>query len=216
MNNQVTSLLHKQFPVIAGNKALASDLLSVGQFKTFPKDMTLMLEGEPCTGLMLVLDGKKRVYKLSETGREITLYEVANGDICSLTTSSVLSGSPSLVNVQTLTEINAFMLPGPALVDLITRYEDFRRFVFGIVARETSLVMQLIVEVTFKRMDERLMEYLKSNARQGKVEATHQKIASDLGTAREVVSRLLKDLERQGLVGLSRGTVDCAGLLAAS
>ena len=82
-----------------------------------------------------------------------------------------------------------------------------RDFVFSLLSERLGEVMELVNEVAFRRMDERLLEYLIEKSGDGVLLATHQKIASDLGTSREVVSRLLKDLERQGKLSLARNTI---------
>ena len=89
----------------------------------------------------------------------------------------------------------------------VDEHESMRDFVFTLLSRRLSGVMELVEEVAFGRMDERLVDYLVEKSENNRLEATHQKIANDLGTSREVVSRLLKDLERQGKVRLSRNAI---------
>jgi CRP/FNR family transcriptional regulator len=90
---------------------------------------------------------------------------------------------------------------------MVSDDETMREFVFTLLSRRLSGVMELVEEVAFGRMDERLTDYLVERSTNGRLETTHQKIANDLGTSREVVSRLLKDLERAGTVKLSRSEI---------
>jgi CRP/FNR family transcriptional regulator len=90
---------------------------------------------------------------------------------------------------------------------MVSEHEALRAFVFGLLSRRLASVMELVEEVAFGRMDQRLMDYLIEKSENNKLETTHQKIASNLGTSREVVSRLLKDFERKQEVKLSRNLI---------
>jgi len=90
---------------------------------------------------------------------------------------------------------------------LVGKHDVMREFVFTLLSHRLTGVMELVEEVAFGRMDERLKDYLSNRSVDGRIETTHQRIASDLGTSREVVSRLLKDLERKGMVRLSRSEI---------
>jgi CRP/FNR family transcriptional regulator len=99
------------------------------------------------------------------------------------------------------------LIPSIAFRRLVDEHEEMRDFVFTLLSRRLSGVMELVEEVAFGRLDERLMEYLVEKSENNVLESTHQKIANDLGTSREVVSRLLKDFERKGGVRLSRNSI---------
>jgi CRP/FNR family transcriptional regulator len=159
-----------------------------------------------------MLQGEKRIYKVSDSGREITLYEVGPGDVCMLNASCILSNVPCPVHAATLTDVEMLLLPASCFRDLVAVHEEMRTFVFSLLSRNIAWIMALIAEVAFRRMDERLMEYLVEKSEDGRLETTHQKIANDLGTAREVVSRLLKDFEAKGLVHHSRHFIQLVSL----
>ena len=152
--------------------------------------------------------GEKRIYKVSETGREITLYEVGTGEVCILNATCILSNTLCPVNAVSLNEVGMLLLPPNDFRDLVDRYAEMRTYIFSLVSQNIASTIELIMEVVFKRMDDRLMDYLVEKSEEGKLFATHQKIASDLGTAREVVSRLLKDFERKHLIALSKSRIE--------
>jgi CRP/FNR family transcriptional regulator, anaerobic regulatory protein len=187
--------------------ALVDSILSSGQYMSAPPDTLLLSEGQDCPGLVLMLAGEKRVYKATEAGREITLYTVDPGEFCILTAASTLSNSPYPANAKSITEVEMLIIPPDYFQKYISQYQEMRDLIFFHISKNFTDVMELITEVTFKRMDERLLDYLIEKSEDGKLYATHQTIANELGTAREVVSRLLKDFERRGIVILSRSSI---------
>jgi CRP/FNR family transcriptional regulator len=147
------------------------------------------------------------VFKVGETGREITLYEIGPGETCILNASCILSGRTYPANAVSLTNVDLLLIPSTDFRRLVDEHEAMRDFVFNLLSRRLSGVMELVEEVAFGRLDERLMEYLVEKSENNLLETTHQKIANDLGTSREVVSRLLKDFERKSEVRLSRNSI---------
>jgi CRP/FNR family transcriptional regulator len=201
------------FPMFRkGSQRLVKDIMSYGRYRRVPSNTNLQLEGEPCHDLSLVLTGEKRIYKVSDTGREITLYVVGPGEICIMNASSILSNTDYPANVTSSTAVDMFLLPAKSFRELIAKYEEMRTFVFSHINYSFTTALELIVEVAFRRMDERLVDYLVERSQDNKLYTTHQEIANDLGTAREVVSRLLKDFEKRGMVVLSRNQIQLINL----
>lgn len=201
-------LLLQVFPALQrAPQALVDSILSSGQYMSAPPDTLLLSEGQECPGLVLMLAGEKRVYKATEAGREITLYTVDPGEFCILTASSTLSNTPYPANAKSITQVEMLIVPPDNFQEYISQYQEMRDLIFFHISKNFSDVMELITEVTFRRMDERLLDYLIEKSEDGILYATHQTIANELGTAREVVSRLLKDFERRGIVILSRSSI---------
>jgi CRP/FNR family transcriptional regulator len=186
---------------------LVEGLLSVSRQQAIPAGKQIYSEGDACQAIALVLSGEIRVYKVGETGREITLYEIGPGETCILNASCILAGQSYPANAVTLTDVELLLVPSAAFRRLVDEHEAMRDFVFSLLSRRLSGVMELVEEVAFGRLDERLREYLVEKSENDTLETTHQKIANDLGTSREVVSRLLKDLERKQEVRLSRSSI---------
>ena len=166
-------------------------------------------EGDTCGSLSLVLDGRVRVYKIGESGREVTLYRLEAGDSCILTASCILSKKefPAFAVVEK--PVEAAIIPSNLFRDWVNSNSVWRDYVFSLFANRLADIIATVEEVAFRKMDARIAEYLleKSSADDGEVRTTHQKIASDLGTSREVVSRILKDFEHEGALELSRGSI---------
>lgn len=202
----------RSFPVFkkASGRVL-QDLLDASRHALIPAGAQIYQEGDACSAIAFVLSGEIRVYKIGQTGREITLYEIGPGETCILNASCILSGQTYPAFAVSLSEVQVVMVPSDVFRRLVSEDEIVRTFVFALLSRRLSGVMELVEEVAFRRMDERLNEYLIERSENGRLESTHQRIANDLGTSREVVSRLLKDLERSGRIGLSRNIITLHG-----
>jgi len=185
-----------------------------------PKDTVVFGPGKAPDNLLLLLDGSLRVQQTSESGREIVLYRVHAGESCVLTTACLLAYEEYSAEGVTETDVEAVAIPKTVFDDLIASSAAFRRFVFTAYTRRITDLFMVIEEVAFRRVDIRLAQKLLDLAGSGgTIEATHQRLATELGTAREVVSRLLQDFQRRGWVTLSRGSValiDPAGLRSLS
>lgn len=164
--------------------------------------------GKAPENLLLLLDGTVRVQQLSETGREIVLYRVHAGDSCVLTTACLLAYEDYSAEGVAETDVTAIAIPRIVFDDLIARSEPFRRFVFTAYSKRITDLFTIIDEVAFKRLDIRLAQKLLALAGDScEIKATHQLLASELGTAREVVSRQLAEFHRRGWLEQGRGTV---------
>lgn len=171
----------------------------------------IMDENHNCPGVIFILSGVIRILKLSEEGREITLYRIGRGETCVLTVACLLGTGDVPFPVSAIAEQDATVILIPAEVFKKLFYESpsVQKFIFSAMSAKFYSVLGLIENMTFKRTSDRLKDYLISKTAGGTypLYATHEAIAADLGTAREVVSRLLKDLESKGIVSLSRGKI---------
>lgn len=176
---------------------------------TLPAGTAIFQDGSACANYVLVIDGSVRVQKVAENGREIVLYRVESGQSCVLTTNCLISHGDYAAEGIAETDVKALILPATAFRTLLARSEQFRDFVFSAYAARISDLLLLIEEVAFGRIDVRLAAWLLHHgAGDGSIRSTHQDIATELGTAREVVSRQLKEFERRHWVILHRGRVD--------
>lgn len=182
-----------------------------------PRGAVIAMEGDACARLALLLGGRVRVYKTAATGREITLYHIGEGDSCVLTASCIMSRTPFPAIAEAQTDLEAVLIPAAQarawMVD-----PAWCAFIFGLVSKRLADVIAVLEDVAFQRMDARIAAYVVRLAGASPVlTITHHEIAAELGTSREVVSRILKDFEGRGLVKVGRGELqvtDRARLLA--
>jgi CRP/FNR family transcriptional regulator len=179
------------------------------RFVEIPSNQAVYHVGDRCQNFLLVLSGSVRVQMFSRSGHEIVLYRVNEGQSCILTTASLLADEIYLAEAITETPVQAALLPAADFGQLMSGSAAFRHFVFSNFGQRIADLLSLINTVAFERMDVRLARFLLQRLGQRRViDITHQDIANELGTAREVVSRLLKDFERRALIGLHRGSVE--------
>lgn len=174
-----------------------------------PAGRGVFAEGDQVEAIALLISGVVRVYKIGETGREITLYRFGLGESCILTANAILSQQsfPALATVEQAAE--AVMIPAETFRDWMSRYAVWRDFVFDLLAQRLASVMALVDEVAFRRLDARLAAFLlQRNRVDTPIRVTHQEIASELGSSREVISRLLEGFASEGLIRSTRGQVE--------
>ena len=158
--------------------------------------------------LFFLYEGRIRVSQSSDTGREITLYRVDAGESCVLTTACMLAEEAYSAEGVAETDITLVALPKLAFDQLVSEEVEFRDFVFAAYSKRLIDLLRVVDDVAFGHMDVRLAERLLVIAGDRKeIAATHQHLASELGTAREVVSRVLSDFQKRQIVGQSRGRI---------
>ncbi|PWC43542.1 Crp/Fnr family transcriptional regulator [Azospirillum sp. TSO22-1] len=197
------------FPALARLEADAMALLAAeGMRVHMPRGTVLFQAGALCQSYLMMLDGSVRVQMVSESGREIVLYRVARGETCILTTACLMTRTGYSAEGVGETDIDAVGLGAAGFHALLARSAVFRDFVFASFGNRLTGMLALVEEVAFGRVDLRLARFLVEHRdAAGGLDTTHQALAVELGTAREVVSRQLKEFERRGLVELTRGRV---------
>jgi CRP/FNR family transcriptional regulator, anaerobic regulatory protein len=177
-------------------------------FKVLKKGQIAYQPGWECEAFLMCLTGRTRVFKSSESGREILLYRVEAGQTCVLTTSCILSDTP--FPAESIAELDTTLaaIKLPAFKKLMEESLAFRHFVFDNYGELLSSLIVLVDEVAFSSIDIRLAKYLtKEVDDQDILHKTHQQLAMDLGSVREVISRHLNEWERQDLLEISRGKI---------
>ncbi|MDH3319834.1 MAG: Crp/Fnr family transcriptional regulator [Betaproteobacteria bacterium] len=192
-----------RFPAFAGlAPARLERLLAASQLLRVPAGSILFDADQPCRGFPLVLEGAVRVVMNAPSGREIMLYRVDPGQGCIMSGGCLLGHSDYAARGIAEEDVLLLSIPPAPFNELMLEFEPFRRFVFGMYGERLAEVMQLVEEVAFRRLDERLAQLLIH--RGPVIEATHQKLADELGSVREIVSRLLRSFESRGWVKLER------------
>lgn len=162
----------------------------------------LFESGSPCDHFPLLLDGGVRVVNTGDNGRELLLYRLEPGDLCVINTVCLLGKTARTASGIAQTNVSLVLLPSALFNSLVQQCEPFRTFVFRLLAERLGELMQLVEAVAFQQLDRRLATLLL--ARGDTLLTTHQKLADELGSVREIISRLLRRFEAQGLVELGR------------
>ena len=212
MGDRIATQWLTHFPELAKISDIAwTEAVKAASVRAIPRGTVLFRPGDPCMSFVLVLAGTVRVYIPGESGREILLYRVEPGEICVLTLSNVLGGITYSAEGVTETDAQLVTIPPQQFEHALTVSPAFRRYIFSMIGRRLGEVMLLLEEITFKRLDIRLAHWLAratGDSEDHLVHKTHLDIAAALGSSREVVSRLLKEFERNGWIRLNRGNIE--------
>ena len=176
-----------------------------------PAGTVIFQPGDAMETFLIVGAGLLRVYQSSDDGREITLYYVGGGECCTLNILCLLTGRPSPATAFAEDDITALAFDRDQFLDWFSRFPSMRDLVLNQMADRVHCMLALVEEVAFQRLDRRLAAYLLAAAEQGgspDLALTHEVIAKDLGSVREVVSRLLKNFESNGFVALGRARIE--------
>ena len=179
--------------------------------RTIPKGTLLHSGSMDCTGLLLVQHGQLRAYILSEEGREITLYRLLEGDICLFSASCMMRSIQFEVMIEAEKDTELWIIPADSYKSVMDQSAPLANFTNEVMAGRFSDVMWLLEQILWKRFDQRLAGFLlEESALEGTdvLKITHETIGSHLGNPREVVTRMLRYFQNEGLVKLARGTVE--------
>lgn len=188
---------------------LRGKIAEEGAFAALPAGATFYREGETCENFAVVGRGNLRVFKTAESGREMTLYHVQDGQPCLVNMLCILLGRPAMATAVVEDPTEAVVVHGATFRDWVHEQPAMRSYVFETMAERLAEVMNLAEEIAFGKMDRRVAGLLVQRFSGNRAfAATHEEIAVELGTAREVVSRLLKDFERMGAIAMARGRLE--------
>jgi CRP/FNR family transcriptional regulator, anaerobic regulatory protein len=191
--------------------AIAKLLIETSKIVDLPAGTRIFGPGQSPESYLLLLAGVVRVQQVSETGREIVLYRVSAGESCALTTACLMGYEEYQAEGIAETDVKAVAIPRATFDDLIAKSAAFRRFVFTAFSVHVTTLFRIIDEVAFSRIDVRLAQRLLQLAdANGRIGLTHQQLAAELGSAREVIGRQLHEFQRRGWLTTSRGSIDLA------
>ena len=210
-NEVIITELHDFFPIWSKlTEAQQQRLITAAEIRTAKGGTTLHNGSMDCLGLLLIRKGQLRVYTLSDEGREITLYRLFEMDTCLFSASCVMRDILFDVVVEAEKDSEFFILPSCLFKDLMEESAAIANYANQLISSRFSEVMWLMEQIMWKSFDKRLAAFLLEESRleqTASLRMTHEKIANHLGTAREVVTRMLRYFQNEGLVKLTRGSV---------
>lgn len=202
--SRLASLLPRPFQA---DEPAVAELLAASQVVSMQRDEFVFRLGDMCEAFLILLDGRVRVQLISPSGREVTLYRIDPGGSCILTTSCLLSHEHYPAEAIAESDISALAVSTAGFQSALENSSEFRKFVFDGFSSRLAGIIRKIEELAFTSIETRLATVLLRLDDEGVQAVTHQHIAVELGTAREVVSRHLKRLEAAGAVQLARGII---------
>ncbi len=171
-----------------------------------PKGNILFFQGDTCDSILFLTSGKVRLYIQSDDADEITLYQLNAGEQCIVNTASTISQTEAIGSAVTVTDIEGYLLDVESVKELAHTSNAYQSYLFSVYTLRMGSLAKLINDIKFKKLDERVLEWLKTqNSKE--IQTTHETIANELGSTRVVISRVLKELEKQQKVKLTRGAI---------
>ncbi|SFF15322.1 CRP/FNR family transcriptional regulator, anaerobic regulatory protein [Pedobacter antarcticus] len=209
MNVSITNYIDQVFPQF--EPALKELLINQARLKTFAEGEFLMETGQYLQFTVLIVAGRVKLYRNGEDGTEFFMYELEPGNACALSLSCAIKQQQSEVTAKAIEKTIVLLIPIGLMDNLMQEYKSWYYFVMDTYRLRFEELLEVIDNVTFKALDERLFAYLKHQSEKlgtNHLQITHQEIATDLNSSREVISRILKKMEQKGHVKLNRNAIE--------
>ncbi len=176
--------------------------------KDIPEGQIMMGDNNRCFGIPMVMKGRLRLFRISEKGREMTIYRISEGDLCLLAGVCAMGDVEYDFSIEAEEESVIANIPPDVFKELLYRCDSFRTYVFNEMAKRLIYSIETIEMLIFNSIEERIMAYLQHHASAlGVVKTTHEKMAVELGSSREVITRQLKVMSERGLIEIKRGQI---------
>lgn len=200
--------LQELFPNL--EEGLYEEMLQYGEVKEIPAGTTMLRTGQTIRSIILVMEGVVKLYQEDDEGDEFFIYHIQPGQACAVSMVCTYAQEQSQVTAKAVTDLTVLTIPLQYMDNWLAKYKSWHYFVIRSYRSRYEELLKTINEIAFKNMDERLEFYLKSQVKQlGKhVKLTHQDIATDLNSSREVISRLMKKIEKKGWIIIHRNSFE--------
>jgi CRP/FNR family transcriptional regulator, anaerobic regulatory protein len=200
--------IHELFPGL--EEGLYEEILKYGEVKEIAAGTTLLRTGQTIRTMLMVLEGIVKLYQENVEGDEFFIYHIQPGQGCAVSMVCTYAQEKSQVTAKALTDVTLLAIPLQYMDKWLAKYKSWHYFVIRTYRARYEELLKTINEIAFKNMDQRLEFYLKSQVNQlGRhVKLTHQEIATDLNSSREVISRLMKKMEKNGWIIIHRNSFD--------
>ena len=197
-------------------KELQDEISAIGVAKTFEANETIIREGQFISSFPLVIKGLVRVSRTNDDGNELLLYYLNEDEVCAMSLTCCMTQVSSNINAVAETHTEVILLPVEVLDEWISKYPGWKQFVMRTFQNRFRKLIETVDAIAFMKLDERLIKYFtdkNKNSGSTTFNGTHQELALQLNSSREVISRLLKKLEQNGKIKLSRNFIDFSGLV---
>jgi len=208
----IADILRENFPKIQDTE-LVQGIIAQGKLESIDEGDYMIDIGSPIRSIPMIVSGSVKVMREDADGNELLLYYLKAGETCAMSLTCCMEGRKSEIRAVAVEPVKMIVLP-VAFMDEWMRFRDWRSFVMNTYARRFEELLETVDSIAFQRMDERLENYLITKAKgtdSKLLTVSHQEVAQDLNTSREVISRLLKQMERHGKLKLGRGKIELKG-----
>ncbi|MEE9361001.1 MAG: Crp/Fnr family transcriptional regulator [Cellulophaga sp.] len=208
---KVDKILDQHFPQFTDVPFLKEEIQDVSKLVSVDKGTEILRTGGYIKGIPLLVSGLIKVFKEDESGNEVLLYYIEPGESCIMSVMTLMRNETSKVKAVVEKNAEIVLLPADKMLVITKKYPSWNDFIYDLFHLKFEELLHTIEILTFSNKDKRLLEYLKKEAmlsNSNTIKATHQHIAYDLGSSREVISRLLKKLEHDGIVRLKLGAIE--------
>jgi len=208
----ISEALDAYFPNLVTMPDLKAELISISSIHKFDAGTVILKQGAYIKVIPLLISGLAKVFKQeSENGNEVLLYYIKPGESCAMSMITLLRNDTSKVKAVIEEDAEIVVIPADKALLIAKKYPKWNEFIYALFDQKYEELLHVVEILTFSKKDKRLLEYLKKEARlkgSSILKTTHQHIAYDLGSSREVISRLLKKLENEGIVILRQGEIE--------
>ena len=208
----ISKILDQHFPELAKMPELKADIEAISSIANFASGTVILRQGEYVKVIPLLISGLAKVFKEeSVNGNEVLLYYIKPGESCVMSVTTLMQNGMSQVKAIIEEDAEVLVIPADKVLLIAKKYPKWNEFVYELFNLKFEELLNVIEILTFSNKDMRLLEYLKKEGRlknNSTIKTTHQEIAYDLGSSREVISRLLKKLENDGKIKLGQGSIE--------
>ncbi|ELH3499272.1 Crp/Fnr family transcriptional regulator [Campylobacter upsaliensis] len=192
---------------MCGDERSLEVLQNQGIVKAYAKGYRIYPDSNELLGFLYVLSGKIRFFSVSSNAKEITIFTISGKESCIVTTSCIFSNIQADVVLEFMEDSSVFILPNKSFEALTHSNESIMRFNLSLVSKRLKQAFDTINDVTFKSLKNRVVKFLLSNARDNHIKASQESIANNIGSAREAVARVIKELKTEGLIDTNRNEI---------
>ncbi|EOE5701703.1 Crp/Fnr family transcriptional regulator [Campylobacter upsaliensis] len=192
---------------MCGDERSLEVLQNQGIVKAYVKGYRIYPDSNELLGFLYVLSGKIRFFSVSSNAKEITIFTISGKESCIITTSCIFSNIQADVVLEFMEDSSVFILPNKSFEALTHSNESIMRFNLSLVSKRLKQAFDTINDVTFKSLKNRVVKFLLSNARDNHIKASQESIANNIGSAREAVARVIKELKTEGLIDTNRNEI---------
>lgn len=206
-----STLINSINTLIGGDEQSAHTLAQFGRIKQYSKGCRIYPDNDELLGFLYVVSGKIRFFSVASNGREISIFSIGEAEGCIISTSCILESFDGDVVLEFMADSCVYVMPNEAFNMLSKQNENIAHFSLSLISKRLKQAFETINDVAFNSLRARVLKFLKHNAKNGRIQTSQEEIAQNIGSAREAVARVIKELRESGLIETRRGEIMLRG-----